>query len=588
MSLTMKKASHTGSTSSGSTTRSAQTNIGTKPQCVLDRSLINQHTLRSMRDIGLSFFADACGRNRGAFVTDPPDGHTYGCLTFPPAWSTLVLGNSDAASANANATTIQNSNDIVKAFAGGSITAAQAVDLLDLFTQAVYTSSSNVQDGPFACDMSGLAHLVHCDRKTSSSTATKRHDSTKENDKESMLKSSSASAKHHHHDTDDNNHHRHDSISPKTTNRMPKTIRSVTLAGLFVPAPWVGPALNITQAELFYTQTDFHDIYNLGLNTVLIPLPTGGFTRDIQRVLTSVLDKVHDAGLQTILSLTPDAAGSTSKKASTMVHDVALFSAKNERAILGLIVPSASSVATARAVTKSLALFVPAKVGDLPFLRAKKFDRTNVFVALDLSHSSSVADVASDTSLDDRGKLFYHEATSCMQRSPLEYTACYQGMPVFVYTGFDLSIDGCAQNGSNDEYGQCDRFEETVNSKWWHTHRKSYAARQLYSLEQGMGWSFATYKLWDIHDDDKMTSKKEKERHSSRAIAHTDPDSILDQPAKLMALKNVVAAGLFPSLKHTNDYSQACLNPPLDDFVMGDATLSPTPAPPPDCGNGTY
>ena len=31
-----------------------------------------------MQDIALSFFASACGKNRGAFVLDPPDGQTYG------------------------------------------------------------------------------------------------------------------------------------------------------------------------------------------------------------------------------------------------------------------------------------------------------------------------------------------------------------------------------------------------------------------------------------------------------------------------------------------------------------------------------
>lgn len=48
-----------------------------KPKCVIDDAVLNTETLAHMKDIGLTFFASACGRNRGAFVLDPPDGKTY-------------------------------------------------------------------------------------------------------------------------------------------------------------------------------------------------------------------------------------------------------------------------------------------------------------------------------------------------------------------------------------------------------------------------------------------------------------------------------------------------------------------------------
>jgi len=54
-----------------------------QPQCLLDRDLVNADTLPMMKDIGLSIFASACSKNRGAFVLHPPDGQTYGCLQFP-------------------------------------------------------------------------------------------------------------------------------------------------------------------------------------------------------------------------------------------------------------------------------------------------------------------------------------------------------------------------------------------------------------------------------------------------------------------------------------------------------------------------
>lgn len=50
----------------------------TTATCILDRSILNEETLPYLRDVGLSIYASACSKNRGAFVLDPPDGHTYG------------------------------------------------------------------------------------------------------------------------------------------------------------------------------------------------------------------------------------------------------------------------------------------------------------------------------------------------------------------------------------------------------------------------------------------------------------------------------------------------------------------------------
>jgi len=46
--------------------------------CSIDKNILNKGTLADMNDIALSFFASLCGKNRGAFVLNPPDGHTYG------------------------------------------------------------------------------------------------------------------------------------------------------------------------------------------------------------------------------------------------------------------------------------------------------------------------------------------------------------------------------------------------------------------------------------------------------------------------------------------------------------------------------
>jgi hypothetical protein len=47
------------------------------PNCIIDSQVLNEKTLGEMNNIALSFFASACGRNRGAFVLDPPNGETY-------------------------------------------------------------------------------------------------------------------------------------------------------------------------------------------------------------------------------------------------------------------------------------------------------------------------------------------------------------------------------------------------------------------------------------------------------------------------------------------------------------------------------
>ena len=54
--------------------------VHTRPNitCKIDPDILNENSLQDMNDIGLSFFASVCGKNRGAFVLDPPDGNTYG------------------------------------------------------------------------------------------------------------------------------------------------------------------------------------------------------------------------------------------------------------------------------------------------------------------------------------------------------------------------------------------------------------------------------------------------------------------------------------------------------------------------------
>ena len=77
---------------------------------------------------------------------------------------------------------------------------------------------------------------------------------------------------------------------------------SVTLAGAFVPAPWVtgGKTLAMDEVKLFYAHSDFHDMAKLGVNAVQIPVPCDAFYikgNEVQATITRLLDRATNAGL---------------------------------------------------------------------------------------------------------------------------------------------------------------------------------------------------------------------------------------------------------------------------------------------------
>jgi hypothetical protein len=422
---------------------------------------------------------------------------------------------------------IDNANAIKEQYMGDNVTATGTLQMLDLLVQSVYHSTPDKAITPYACEFNGLAKL-DCEA-TGLDVGSPRKDG-----------------------------------SP---------IRSVTLAGIFIPALWAthGKPLSLKEAKHWYGLQDFMDIKSLGLNTVQIPVPTAAFTAKdeygarVKEVLDALLENVQTAGLQAILSLV-----SSGDEQEAVV--AAAQYASEKPMVLAMSLPSGMTlytktlVAAIRVEALALPIFIPTNAGNLIKMNAE-FD-SNVYGSLEAPHSVFVADIASSTSEDDRSKLFYHEATSCMARSPMEYSACFQKMPIFLSSGFDLSVDDCInKNITTDfkDYGQCDRFSETTESGWWFRHRQSFAARQLFAYERGLGWSFATWKLFN-----------------NKNVGE------IDTPAKLLSLQDVAAAGLFPDLDDPIPAEVACLNPPKTDFVLGDDTLSPTMGPLPDCGNGWW
>lgn len=423
---------------------------------------------------------------------------------------------------------INDANSIKNNYVAGNTTAAETMALLEFLVGNVYGSTPNKAVSPYACEFNGLAKLACKDIKRR---------------------------------------------SPRIDG---EPIRSVTLAGAFVPALWAtgGAPLELSDVGEWYTLADFEEMKKIGLNTVQIPVPTAAYTpkdkygEKVMGVLTVLLTDIETAGLQAIIELV-----GTGDELDTVVAAAAELA--DQPVILALTLPKGMTLDTTtvveaiRSKTPDLPIFLPINEGDLIKVSGQ-FD-PNVYGALELSHSTTIADVASSSSVEDRSKMFFHEATACIARSPIEYAECFQDLPIYLSSGFDISIDDCVNQGILDtfkNYGQCDRFDETVDSGWWARHRASYASRQLFAFERGLGWSYSAWK-----------------------VSNTDVVGVLDTPAKLMSLQDVVAAGLFPHIPSKVGAVAAretCLNPPENDFVMGDATYSPTPGPPPDCGNGWW
>jgi hypothetical protein len=475
--------------------------------------VLNKHTfpkfVKTEGAIGLWIFSPLCGRNRGAFVLDPPDGHTYGCVEFPKHFAQLAGVKYD---------NITDSNSIQKQFDAGNITASEAVDILDLYVQSVFYSSGDVSKDPMACAVNGLTKL-ECNADKSSSDDTK--------------------------------------------------IRAVTLVGALTPAPWAtgGKPLTLDEAKTYYTADDFADMKNLGLNAVQIPVPLSIFDKvsdgaEKIEFLRSLMKQARDADLKAIVVLENDVDDEAVVDA---VQSAAAF-VKSRTNLFALVVPSSNLVSAARIESTTLPLMIPASEPDLPFLTVAD---PNIMAAFDRGHTTSVADIASSESADDRNKLYYHEMVACLSRSAIEYSACYRNVPAFVFNGFNLAIDNCIDKESVDfvDYGQCGRFNETIESDWWHRHRKSFAERQLASFETGVGWTFDAWKLY---------------KEDPRTV------DVIDQPAKLWTLKNVAAAGLLPSLTDPAPGQLGCLIPPINDVALGDDTLAPTAGPPPACDGGWW
>ena len=172
-------------------------------------------------------------------------------------------------------------------------------------------------------------------------------------------------------------------------------------------------------------------------------------------------------------------------------------------AVFALSVP-ASTAAGLAPPAAGVAVF--GAIGAAPFELQSVDGAATPFLDLAVLHTKGVSMDASDASLDDRLKMFYHENMACSARSALEFAPCKRsGARAFVGDGFDLAIDDCAYPASERAgYGQCERLDERDDAlhNWWKAHTASYAARQVaaYEVDASLGWSFGAWKLSDARE----------------------------------------------------------------------------------------
>ena len=475
-------------------------------------------------DVTAGLLAPLCGRNRGIFVLDPPDGHTYGCVKFPmtSAWGGVKITDANA---------------IAKQYEAGNLTSAETLQVFDRYVGAVYDSSPDAEKDPKACDAGGLTSLQG------------------------------------------------DECEAVDTRPWSKVfgdapVRAATASGLFTPAAWasddsgetsdpaaVGGAFcedaDVASQHLsaFYTAQDFLEMRAFGLNAWRLPLPAQLFDDErplarVKALLEAVAVKVSDAsdaGLALIVSLEGPV------RTVAVLEACASFWEKHGVGALLALEFDASQLDDAdRAVLANATLLPESAVLMERLGRADDLVAWRAFssvASVPFPHAATPVDVASDTAVDDRTKLFFHEATACAASAYVDFARCRRSAAVLV-TGASLAIDDCAHDDAG-AYGECARLADRTESAWWTRHQRSFAKRQFQTYERGLGWSWDHWQLTDLAE-------------------RTLPLAVVQQ----LSLKAAHTAGLVDAFGEDADDedSALCLHAPVADFALGDATLAPVAA----------
>ena len=544
-------------------------------ECRLDRR-INVDTFSDyLGEIG-NIFGSACGRNRGIFVIEPPDGHTYNCAAFPSKWN------------------VKDANSVKE------VDPSVAVPVLDEFVRSVYLSSPQYVRArdPGACDFEAMSELV-CGNELPWQRAPWSQ----------KLKAP---------------------IRGVNLGGLFVLTRWITPA-LFTES-WVSAGIIDHQSfskkcaslgvcakfqehlDTFYSAPDFVQMKLQGINTVRVPVgywlfesltsngPSGmavpqQHILEFKHPLTTIISMAMSVGLHVIIDLEPidpdtltgTEAASAAEIASRLTlstaaaighfvkHVQETFSLHNVILVeIGSALGSSDGEVIREAV-QQVRGFVPdmpvvvLEGSQLPMSQPGSITAMpNVFINTKVYHGYSVQDIASDHPAQDREKLYAHEKIACGFKAPLHFTTCTRA-PTLVGE-FSLAIDNCMPgvDASFKDYGQCSHLDARANSPWWAAHLHSFGMRQLETYELELGWVFWSYKLDSLAETDpsapywsyRLAVQKglltpESYGTANTACMHYPAGQLLHDPLCAHALVLALPLLSSPSLSRTRHNRQA-------------------------------
>ncbi|CAM9592783.1 unnamed protein product, partial [Scytosiphon promiscuus] len=500
-------------------------------RCELDPKLTHEDLPFFIPDIQ-GTWGSACGRNRGVFVIDPPDGHTYDCGKMPSDWG------------------VESAGDITDLDKTQPATALKAYGK---FVEAVYNTT--IGKTASACDFDALTVLT-CGREEPWKTAPWYHQI------KAPIRSVNIGG-----------------LFVLERWIVPTFTEWGDDSGIHDQHSYSEKCGDLgTCDELkdhwknWYTPQDFKDMKDVGLNSVRLPVGWWFFAAktamspypyiipdedlyDEHHPITDVIRWAREAGLYVILDLhgapgsqngldnsgltspdpndlvwgegwmySPENLGNTVRILAAMAeyinHIEDSYSLDNIMALELLNEPWAhldlgrvrdfyvSGITAVRLVRPLMPIIIHDSFrGPMWATLLKDFPYKNVVMDTHIYHGFNPADLSSDTAVGDRMKAYVHERMACSYTAMLRYQTCAV-LPVMVGE-WSLAIDNCMPwlDSKFADYGQCDNLKEREGNSWWTEHTQSFAMRQIAMYEREMGWSFWTWKLEDQLEETEPAAK---------------------------------------------------------------------------------
>lgn len=498
-------------------------------RCKLDPKVTPETVMEFRSEIG-ELWGGACGRNRGIFVLDPPDGKTYDCGHLPAKWGVSSVGEIMTAAPKV------------------------AVNALSEYVSAVYNTT--IVKDVSACDFSGLAHL-QCGREDPWRTAPWYP----------KLKAPIRSV------NIGGLFVLEQWILPGFTQWGSDVGQVIDQHSFSIECAKKGTCQKLKEHwKSWYSADDFQLMKKYNLNTIRLPVGYWYFAKkagldpspyivpdedlyDSDHPITNVIRWANQAGLAIIFDLhgapfsqnsldnsgqtgvdgnpevwgeqwlyNPEAIADTVKILKTMAEyvdhinsaysldNIIMLQLVNEPWVfldMGMVRDFyVMGVGAVRSVLSTMPILLHDSFhGDLWHSLLKYFPYDDIFMDTHLYHGFNVADVASDTYEGDKLKMYVHERMACAMTSMLRFETC-SASPVIVGE-WSLAIDNCMDNIDRKfkNYGQCERLSMRHTDPWWKPHIKSFAHRQMDTYERELGWSFWAWKLDDQAEADALSAR---------------------------------------------------------------------------------